>query len=523
MRLSELLEYDSIVVQCHDNPDADAIASGYGVYTYLKSHGKDARFIYGGRFRIQKSNLVLMVTELEIPIEHVETLDVPELLVTVDCQYGEGNVTKYDAGAVAVIDHHQVSGTLPALSEVRSNLGACSTVVRELLRLEGMDINGDKGLATALYYGLLTDTNNFTEISHPLDKDLRDDAVFDRSLIVRLRNANLSLRELEIAGAALMNYHYHEDYHFAVAMAEPCDPNILGMISDLMLEVDTVDTCLVYSVLPFGVKISVRSCVKEVKASELAEFITEGIGSGGGHLEKAGGFIQMELLEKQFIGMGETRGEASGNAGGNAQTDGSERIRGFLLERMENYYDGIQIIYAKDYSIDISGMTMYHKKKIPLGYVEAQQVFPTGTRVCIRTLEGDLDVRISEDLYIMIGIRGEVYPNDRAKFERSYDRLDVPYSFSGEYAPVVKDVMEGKNVSLIPYAKTCISSGEVHIYAMELDHSVKVFTAWDEEKYMLGKAGDYLAVRMDDLHDIYIIEKSIFHKTYEKTCVGETQ
>ena len=40
---------------------------------------------------------------------------------------------------------------------------------------------------------------------------------------------------------------------------------------------------------------------------------------------------------------------------------------------------------------------------------------------------------------------------------------------------------------------------------------------------MLGKAGDYLAVRMDDLHDIYIIEKSIFHKTYEKTCVGETQ
>ena len=69
MRLSELLEYDSIVVQCHDNPDADAIASGYGVYTYLKGQGKDARFIYGGRFPIQKSNLVLMVTELKIPID----------------------------------------------------------------------------------------------------------------------------------------------------------------------------------------------------------------------------------------------------------------------------------------------------------------------------------------------------------------------------------------------------------------------------------------------------------------------
>lgn len=123
MRLSELLEYDSIVVQCHDNPDADAIASGYGVYTYLKGQGKDARFIYGGRFPIQKSNLVLMVTELKIPIEHVDALEAPELLVTVDCQYGEGNVTKFDADRVAVIDHHQVSSALPALSEVRSNLG----------------------------------------------------------------------------------------------------------------------------------------------------------------------------------------------------------------------------------------------------------------------------------------------------------------------------------------------------------------------------------------------------------------
>ena len=50
----------------------------------------------------------------------------------------------------------------------------------------------------------------------------------------------------------------------------------------------------------------------------------------------------------------------------------------------------------------------------------------------------------------------------------------------------------------------------------KLDHRVKVFTAWDESKYMLGCEGDYLAVRKDDLHDAYIIEKSIFQKTYKK-------
>lgn len=33
---------------------------------------------------------------------------------------------------------------------------------------------------------------------------------------------------------------------------------------------------------------------------------------------------------------------------------------------------------------------------------------------------------------------------------------------------------------------------------------------------MLGKQGDYLAVRADDLHDVYVIEREIFGKTYQE-------
>ena len=61
-----------------------------------------------------------------------------------------------------------------------------------------------------------------------------------------------------------------------------------------------------------------------------------------------------------------------------------------------------------------------------------------------------------------------------------------------------------------------VPPGVTHIYARELTERVKVFTAWDEEKYMLGKPGDYLAVRCDDKHDIYVVERDIFFKTYEE-------
>lgn len=37
MKLSNLISYDSITIQCHDNPYADAIASVFALYTYFQS------------------------------------------------------------------------------------------------------------------------------------------------------------------------------------------------------------------------------------------------------------------------------------------------------------------------------------------------------------------------------------------------------------------------------------------------------------------------------------------------------
>ena len=47
--------------------------------------------------------------------------------------------------------------------------------------------------------------------------------------------------------------------------------NVLGIISDFVLEVDAIDICMVFSVIKNGVKLSFRSCIKEVSASEMAQ------------------------------------------------------------------------------------------------------------------------------------------------------------------------------------------------------------------------------------------------------------
>lgn len=158
----------------------------------------------------------------------------------------------------------------------------------------------NKDLGTALYYGLFMDTNQFSELSNPVDMDMRESLNFDKNLVSLFRNSNISLKELEIAGVALLRCNYNDDYQFAVIHSQPCDPNVLGLISDFLLQVAGVNTCVVYNEDSGGYKFSVRSCIREVNASELSDYLSEGIGSGGGHVEKAGGYISMKLYEENI-------------------------------------------------------------------------------------------------------------------------------------------------------------------------------------------------------------------------------
>ncbi len=518
MKLSDLLAFDEIVVQCHDNPDADAISSGYALYCYLKDHGKQVSLIYGGTSRIRKSNLMLMLQTLNIPIKYCDSLEAPELLVTVDCRYGEGNVAHFPARNIAVIDHHRITGELPELSEVRSNLGSCATLLWHMLKREGYDVNANKELATAMYYGLYTDTNELTEISHPLDKDLRDEAEFNASIITRFRNANLSLEELDIAGAALLRSDYNEDYRFAVVKANACDPNILGIISDLVLAVDSVDTCLVFCVTEVGVKISVRSCIREVKASELAQAICEGIGSGGGHFVKAGGRINLDLLTREYVKYCNEKNlvprmELLDDGSSNRPTISA--IKFFLETRIREHFDHTEIIYYDKYRAEEAEFRIYAQKPQELGYVQLDTVYEKGTQIVVRTMKGDMDLQVESGKVLLISAEGEITSLYGEDFEQQYLRLEEFFQLDGvEYSPTIKNNKDNRIIQLLSVAKTCISRKEEIVKAKILQQKTKLFTKKSEDDYLIGNVGDYLVVRPENPQDMNIIKKELFESYY---------
>lgn len=494
MILTDLDRYNEIVIQIHNDPDADAVGSGFALYRYFTAKGKKVRLVYGGRNEISKSNMRLLVSELDIPVEYITELQPPELLLTVDCQYGEGNVQRFEAQNIAMIDHHNTGRSSDETAEIRSHLVSCATVCYSMLNDAGFDVNADTDIATALYYGLFMDSSQLSEISHPLDRDMIDFLQYDKALVNRLKFANFSISELETAGIAITHNNYIEKHRTAIVHSQPCDPNILGVIGDFVIQVDSIDVCVIYNECQGGYKLSVRSCAMEVAANEFAAFLTSDVGNGGGHLDKAGGFISASRLNELY----------------------SKEIETYLAEKIREYYEEFDVVRYTDDIPDMSQLIPYVKLPGVFGYVKSDELFPNGTELKIRTLEGDVFITASENIYIMIGISGEAYPMEKQVFNERYTPSDEPYSKQFEYPPSVIDTLNGVSVSLMPHAHSCISGSGAVILARPVEKYTKVFTKWNYEAYMTANKGDMLCYTDGNTRDVYVVKKDIFAQVYTK-------
>ena len=503
MKLSDLLAHDAIAIQCHNIPDADALAAGFGLYSYFEAAGKKPLFFYGGP-PATKPNLTGMIAALGIPVQHEPgRKEWSGLLITVDCQYGAGNVSPVTAPYVAVIDHHIQEKELPPLCDLRPWLGSCATLVWDLLRQESYV--PDANLATALHYGLFSDTNGFSEMRHPLDRDMWDALGANHAILKRLKLSNLSLAELTQVSTALNDLSFDHELRFALIFAPPCDPNILGFINDLSMQVDSVDIAVAYCRLPSeDIKFSVRTSSRETKASELAAWLAEGLGSGGGHREKAGGYIALSKYQDRF---------------------NDKPVHQYCEEKIREYCRAFRILDCANPAAmggwpDMAAMKTYRKLPSRQGFVPCSALFESRCELQLRMLEGDMDILAdAEKTILMIGIMGEVYHMERSVFERSYRVLDEPYTPELPYAPTVLNKRTGKRVCLLHYAQTCESIGTNTIKALCLAEHVKVFTRWDEDNCLSGNPGDWLVGRAAD--DMYIVTAPVFGQIYTRDFTGE--
>ena len=177
--------------------------------------------------------------------------------------------------------------------------------------------------------------------------------------------------------------------------------------------------------------------------------------------------------------------------------------------------------YGQIHAEEIKKLPFFHKRKIAWAYVKTTDMVSAGKTLRIKSLENEsgLEIVAAEDTYIMIGCRGEVYDIRRHKFENSYEITEEPldvFEQMMDFWPEVQMLPEREFLSIDQYAHLCYPKTGAGIYGRCLEKRTKIFPVGEGHEYFLGREGDYMAVRPDDLTDIYVIRGDIFEQTYEE-------
>jgi nanoRNase/pAp phosphatase (c-di-AMP/oligoRNAs hydrolase) len=188
-----------------------------------------------------------------------------------------------------IIDHHPVSRTphAAAHSEIKPEYGATSTLMSEYLY--NLNIRPGKLLATALQFGIKTDTANFTR--HFSDVDLRAyqylSRFADNALLSRIIRSEYHLHWLELFARACTNLYAMGASGQYVFMGAVDNPDILVNIADFFMRVYEIRWAAVAGVYGRIVVIIFRGDGISRDLGSYAGQLFGELGSAGGHKSMA--------------------------------------------------------------------------------------------------------------------------------------------------------------------------------------------------------------------------------------------
>lgn len=279
------------------NADPDALACAFAVKRLLRYRVKSVVIAYPNEIR-RRNNLV-MLDLLKIPVERLHTLKPAEFSKKVMLDSQPSHLPVFaNIPFDVVLDHHPATkGWLATFVDIRKDYGATASMMVEYLRAAG--IRPSVALATALFYAIKVDTQNFEK------KVALADAISFRHLF---NLANISLvRKIELS-----SMRYSELKYFRTALSEAKlnkqrlyahigkvpSPDVLVLIADFLKQVHEVAWVFVSGIYHDKLVVIFRCDGYKKNAGRLAEKVFGSPGSAGGHRESARAEVPLRKLDK---------------------------------------------------------------------------------------------------------------------------------------------------------------------------------------------------------------------------------
>lgn len=279
--------------------DPDAIASALALKRLLWR--RVAAVAIARTNVIKRADNLAMLQFLKVNLPHLNELHVNEYtrLAMVDSQphHMEGTAAlKFHV----VIDHHPLGKNAAPFQDVRPNYGATSTIMTEYLRAD--KITPSRNLATALFYGIKTDTSNFAR-----QGQLEDVRAFrflfpliNQNVIGKIENSEFTRASLKYFKIALANVKLRKKTAM-VHLGRVDNPDTLVMVADFFMRVHDINRSIASGIVKDQVIVIFRVVGRRMNAGRLASGAFGLYGAAGGHRAMARAEIPLANLDPKLL------------------------------------------------------------------------------------------------------------------------------------------------------------------------------------------------------------------------------
>ncbi len=275
--------------------DPDSMSSAMAVKRILARRVTEITIVHPNQ--IKRINNIAMRDFLKIPLQPLRGTkrDKYTKFILLDSQ----PTHRPEFGSISfdvVIDHHSVSqGWDARFVDIRPDYGATASMLTEYLR--SANIKPSVALATALFYGIKVDTQNFTKMASHADI-LMFQYLFKRTnqqLLSKIENSDIRKSELKYFKIALDEMKTGKNRIYA-HLGRVGNPDILVVVADFFTHVHDIGWVIISG--QYGEKLIVifRSDGYKKDAGKLAARVFGKIGAAGGHRQSARAEVSLKNL-----------------------------------------------------------------------------------------------------------------------------------------------------------------------------------------------------------------------------------
>ncbi len=299
-KLKDVLEgtKGKLCIFTHDNPDPDAISSALALKEIAKQYEVDADIVYYGDIFHQENRAMVNLLGLELLRgEEVNLSEYSKFALVDSSAPGVNNSIPEDIKIDIIFDHHATAKRIEAeFVDIRPDVGATATLLTEYIR--ELRITPSKTLATALFFGIKTETNSFKRNAKTADFAA---AAYlypfvDYEMIEKMEGPAISTETLDVLGSAIKNREIFSSFLISFA-GFINDRDALPQAAEFLLRLEGISTVLVFGVLKDKVYLSARNKDVRINIGEVLRRAFGDVGSVGGHAHSAGGQIPLGIFE----------------------------------------------------------------------------------------------------------------------------------------------------------------------------------------------------------------------------------